>query len=54
MAFRAGAITGMLVAGLALLAISVFFYYLIAVGGHTRPTTASSSRRWSRWPSAPR
>jgi K(+)-stimulated pyrophosphate-energized sodium pump len=31
MAFRAGAITGLLVAGLALLAIAVFFYYLTEV-----------------------
>jgi len=35
LAFRAGAITGMLVAGLALLAIAVFYYYLTAVSGYT-------------------
>ena len=35
LAFRAGAITGMLVAGLALLAIAVFYYYLTAIAGHS-------------------
>ncbi len=35
LAFRAGAITGMLVAGLALLAIAVFYYYLTKIAGYT-------------------
>ncbi|RVQ65978.1 sodium-translocating pyrophosphatase [Croceicoccus ponticola] len=35
LAFRAGAITGMLVAGLALLAIAIFYYYLTELAGFT-------------------
>jgi len=35
MAFRAGAVTGMLVAGLALLAIAVYYYYLTDLAGYS-------------------
>ncbi len=35
LAFRAGAVTGLLVAGLALLAIAVFYWYLTGPGGYT-------------------
>src|SRR6478736_2027346 len=37
MAFRSGAVTGMLVAGLALLAIAIFYYVLVKTG--TEPTS---------------
>ena len=45
LAFRSGAITGMLVAGLGLLSIAGIFWYLVGVAGRSPRTTARSSRR---------
>ena len=46
LAFRAGAITGMLVAGLALLAISGFFYVLVGPLGHEPNSREVTTRSW--------
>ena len=53
-AFRSGAVTGMLVAGLALLGVAGYFGYPDGDCSATRRATAPSSTRWSRSASAPR
>ena len=50
-AFKAGAVTGMLVAGLALLGVAVYFWVLTGPMGMA-PASRGSSTRWWRSASA--
>ena len=54
MAFRAGAVTGLLVAGLALLGVAVYFTFLDERRSASPRPAARWSTRWWRSASAPR